>query len=102
MSLLYSAFVLAQDRNWDYGHMDIGGGWWIVMMIGMALFWVLVVVGIVWLVRSLQHDAGSRGGREPRPLEVLDHRLAAGSITVEEYEQRRGVLRGSLADGDEG
>lgn len=33
------------------GHMD--GGAWILMGIGMILLWGLVIVGIVWLVRTL-------------------------------------------------
>lgn len=92
---LYGAFVVAQDSGWDDGHMDWDDGWWIVMMIGMLLFLALVVVGIVWLVHSLQGGPGPRGAGEPTPLEILDRRLAAGEISVEEYEQRRQVLLGS-------
>ena len=31
------ALPVLADMGWD--HMD--GGWWVVMMIGMGLFWVL-------------------------------------------------------------
>jgi putative membrane protein len=92
---LYGAFVVAQDGNWDDGHMDWDDGWWIVMMLGMLVFLALVVVGIVWLVHSLQDGGRPRWRGEPTPLELLDRRLAEGAISVEEYEQRRSVLLGS-------
>jgi putative membrane protein len=72
-----------------FGHMD--SGWWVVMMIGMVLFWALVVVAIVWLVRNLA--PGERAARrEAPPMELLDRRLAEGSISVDEYEERRRIL----------
>jgi len=64
----------------------------IVMMLGMILFWALVVVGIVWLARSASW--GPPHHRHATPLNVLDQRLAAGEITVEEYRERRSVLQG--------
>lgn len=91
----YSGLVIAQDGDW--GHMGWDSGWWIVMMFAMVLFWALVVVGIVWLVRSLQGGGGDRGPGEPTVLELLDRRLADGSISIEEYEERRRVLGGSSA-----
>jgi putative membrane protein len=71
---------------------DVGVGWWIVMMLGMVLFWGLIALAVVWLVREL---ASGRGGREgDAPLKLLDRRLAEGEISVEEYEERRHVLTG--------
>ena len=79
--------------HWE-GHMGSDEGWWIVMVIGMVIFWVLVIVGIFWLVREL---AASRGARQPAPgsdaMAMLDRRLAAGEISPEEYRERRAVLR---------
>lgn len=98
---LYGAFVVAQRLAGD-DHHDFGDGWWMVMMIGMVLFWVVVAVGIVWLVRNLQGGTSSLGRGEPTPLQVLDRRLAEGEISVEEYEQRRQVLRGSSGKRAEG
>lgn len=92
-----SAALLLADFNGDMD-MDWNGGWWIVMAIGFVLFWGLVILGIVWLVREL----GSRGGGEVRrsesdPLAILDRRLAEGAITPEEYRQRREILSGRSA-----
>lgn len=92
------AVVLAD--LWDTnGHM--GGGWWIVMMFGMVVFWGAVIVGIVWLARGGSYagprDDGSPGARRESPLEILDRRFAAGEISEDEYAQRRQVLTGASA-----
>lgn len=85
--------VLA-EVDWD-GHMDLDGGWWIVMAIGMIVFWALVILGVVWLVRELSAPRDrSHAPAEPNALAILDRRLAAGEITPEEYRERRAVLRG--------
>jgi uncharacterized membrane protein len=69
---------------------DVGTGWMIVMMLGMIVFWGLVIFGIVWLLR----DAIGRGhhGAGGDPLAILDRRLAEGQISVKEYEQRKKTL----------
>ncbi|MGZ5357104.1 MAG: SHOCT domain-containing protein [Solirubrobacterales bacterium] len=73
--------------------MDFDGGWWIVMALGMVFFWGLVIFGIVWLVREL--PGAQRGSHPaPDPLATLDHRLAAGEISPEEYRERRAMLGG--------
>lgn len=64
----------------------------IVMMIGMALFWGAVILGIVWLVRSASWGPSPHG--QGMPLDVLDRRFAAGEIDAEEYRARRSVLQG--------
>lgn len=75
------------------GHMDWNDGSWILMALGMILFWGLVIAGIVWLVRefgSSHRDSAAA----PDPLALLDHRLADGTITPEEYRERRVILTG--------
>ena len=71
---------------------DVGTGWMIVMMIGMALFWGLVVLGVIWLIRS-----GPWGGHQVQgsPLDILDRRFAAGEMSAEEYRERRSMLQGN-------
>lgn len=71
---------------------DVGTGWMIVMMLGMVIFWGLVIVAIVWLLREAIRRDQDRTGTDP--LGTLDSRLAEGQISVEEYEQRRRVLTG--------
>ena len=88
------ALVLADDH-----HMDWGGGWWIVMVVGMVIFWGLVILAAVWLVRELA-GRGGRLGRKPDALELLDQRLAEGTISPEDYRERRKILEGRSAPGD--
>jgi adenylate cyclase len=73
---------------------DIGTGWMIVMMLGMVLFWGLVILGIVWLVREYGHRSGRSNGPDD-PLTILQRRFANGEITAKEYEQRRRLLNSS-------
>lgn len=88
-----SSLLLAQG-DVD-GHMDWDGGWWILMAIGMVLFWGLVILGIVWLVRELGSGRG-RGepSRQDDPLAILDRSLAEGTISAEQYHERRAILSG--------
>lgn len=64
------------------------GGWawmWIVMVPMMLLMWALIAVVVVpW----------ARNGRDraPSARELLDGRLAAGEISVEEHRNRRSEL----------
>lgn len=75
---------------WYWHHGEAGIGWWIVMMLGMIVFWGAIVALVVWLLRG----GGIDLRRHPRedPHEILERRLADGSITIEEYEQRRAAL----------
>ena len=50
MSTAAQLIVVSADADWD--HMDWGSGGWVLMAIGMALFWGLVVLGVIWLVRT--------------------------------------------------
>ena len=78
----------------DYGnHMDDWGpGWWILMGLMMIVFWGLVIVGGVWLVRTLMAERHGHSGE--KPIDLLERRLANGDISPEEYRERREVLLG--------
>ena len=83
-----TALFTADYIGW---HHNMGAGSWILMV----LFWALVIAGIVWLVM-----AASRNGRHERPgaIGVLDHRLAKGEISVDEYRERREAMAGSSSE----
>ena len=97
------ALAVPLADTWDM-HGDIGTGGWIVMAVVMVLFWGAIILGIAWLVRG--SDAW-RGGRRDKPLDLLERRFAEGTISVEEYHERRDVLetgtqrRQGAAGGDE-
>ena len=78
----------------DYdGHMDWDSGWGVLMVLGMVLFWAFVIVGAVWLVRELSNSRrGPRKTFAADPLKTLDQRLAEGTISPEDYRERRAIL----------
>jgi putative membrane protein len=90
MSAIATAQLLLADMDWD--HMD--GGAWFLMGLGMIIFWGLVILGVVWLVRTLtdhnRHQPAESG--RVSALELLDRKLAEGEISVDEYRERREIL----------
>ncbi len=74
-----------------WGMHDVGAGWWIVMSVWMVAFWVLVIWAI-WRVTGDRRGAQSGSEARETPLETLDRRLAAGEITVDQYERLRDAL----------
>jgi putative membrane protein len=73
-------------------HGDFGSGWWVVMLVGMLIFWGLVIAGGVWLVRELMHGRATSG--PDTPLALLDRRFATGELSADEYRERKAVLTG--------
>jgi len=72
--------------HWGYGWgMGFGLGW-----ILMILFWALLILGVVYLVKMI---AGAKKG-EPteNSLDILKKRYAKGEINKEEFEKIRDDL----------
>ena len=69
---------------WGIG-MGLGGG------LVMVLFWVALIVGAVWLARSLfpnsQHTHASSTRLEASAEDILKQRYARGEISKEQYDQ---------------
>lgn len=87
--MLSTLLSLPLSDTWGMHDSDVGAGWMIVMMVGMVLFWTLVALGVVWLLReAIGHS------RSSDPLTILDRRLAEGKLSPEEYEQRKRTLGG--------
>lgn len=71
-----------------YGHMlgwGLGGG------LMMVVFWAIIIVFIVWLVKELR--GGSRSGMPEHnsraALDILKERYAKGEIGKEEFEEKK-------------
>jgi putative membrane protein len=84
----------AYGQGYGYGPGMMGGyGWghgWAFGMIGMLLWWVLIILGIVLLAKWL--FTGMPGGRHApgdRALEILKERYARGEIDKKEFEERK-------------
>lgn len=87
---------------------EIGWGWWFLMSIGMLAFVALIAIAVAALLRadglgghaarSSPEQEASPHAQEPSrhpstpPLTMLEQRLAAGEISVEDYEERRRIL----------
>lgn len=71
-----SAYFFMHDMSW---------GWGVLMAIGLIAVWALIIGGALTLLRDR---------RGASPGDVLKQRLAAGEITVEEYDRLRHALSG--------
>lgn len=72
------------------GGMPLGG-------IGMVLFWGILIVGVVLLVRWFVSGTAASSASPARgktALEILDERYARGEIGKEEFEQKKRDLKG--------
>jgi putative membrane protein len=64
-----------------------GWGWIGLGILHMGLFWILVILGIVVLVKWLASSGAPRTGS--RALDILKERYAKGELTREQFEQMR-------------
>lgn len=93
--------MMWHDGGWGWGW---GGGGWFFMVVVMVLFWALIIVGVVALVRYLTASHHGRPGGSPpasggpwggnrRAEDLLAERFARGEIDEDEYQRRLTVLR---------
>lgn len=79
--------------HWYDGHMS---GWgYGLMTLSMVVFWVLLIVIVIALVRYLAH-AGRPNVAPPAgvtPEQLLAERFARGEIDTDEYRERLETLR---------
>jgi len=79
---------------------DMSGWGYAGMVIGMVLFWALIIVGIIALIRFSTGATKTRSLPQlppysESPEQVLAARFARGEIDEAEYQQRLAVLRGT-------
>lgn len=66
------------------------GGWSVLGMVNMLIWWVLVVLGIAVLLKWLFGGPPRRERTaENRALDILKERYARGEINKEEFEQKK-------------
>lgn len=71
-------------------HGDVGSGWWFVMVVAMVVFWGAVIIGGAWLLRGAFESR--QGPRSESPKDILERRFAEGTISVEDYRERKELL----------
>jgi putative membrane protein len=65
-------------------------------MIFMAVFWILLIVGVIYLIKWLAGSGRARdlfGTGGSQPLEILKERYARGEIDEKEFEEKKRVLK---------
>ena len=74
-----------------WGETGFAWGWGMGFgMIGMVLFWVLIIFGIVVLVRRVSgSSASSDPSASKTALDMLNERYARGDIDQREFEERK-------------
>ena len=61
-------------------------------MMWMGLLWILLLIGIVYLIYKLFSNQNNRfndKGRQETPLDILQKEFARGNISEEEYLKRK-------------
>jgi len=75
----------ARGGGMMFGFPFIGG-------IGMFLFWLLIIVGVVWLVGSSSRGNAVSAPASESPLDILKRRYANGEINKEQFEEMKNTL----------
>lgn len=77
-----------------WGHMDGWGPGWGWFVASHVLWWVVVIVALIALLRWAIQGGGQRTAppRPDRALDLLRERFARGEIDETEFEARRRTL----------
>lgn len=78
-----------------------GGGMGTLGLLGMGVFWLVLLGLIVWLVIRLLPGSGDQPTRTSgeSALEILDRRMASGEIELEVWQVQRAALLAAQREG---
>lgn len=92
--LTYGGLIMMGNYGWNGGGMNVEG--WVLMAVLMVLFCGGVFAVVFALVRHSafgRNDPPLTGASENSALRVLEERFARGDIDMDEYTERRDLLR---------
>ena len=84
-----------QDWHFGTGMMDTWGMGWFGGIF-MIVFWILILVGLVFVIRWLVQATGEKGNgvqHGSRAMEILKERYARGEIDKSEFEKMKQDLK---------
>lgn len=73
--------------HWGYDWGMMGFGWFF-----MVIFWVLVIIGVIYLIKLIIPGAKC-GTKEETALDILKKRYAKGEVSKEEFEEKKKDLK---------
>ena len=78
-----------------------GGGVGALGMVGMGLFWLILLGLIVWLVTRLLPSGGEQptGTTGESAVEILDRRMANSEIDLDVWRAQRAALLSAQREG---
>jgi len=68
---------------YGYNHYMWGGGWWISIIL-----WVAIILVVIWGVRAIFMNSAKRSD-QPSAMEILKRRYASGEISKDEFDRMK-------------